>query len=1539
MNLASKVLKFIGKFSGASIEWFLILFIFIAFAVRTSIVQTFLAKKATAYFSKELNTDFHIERVSIVFFNRVILDGLQIQDRNKKNIAHVKSIYLKFSSLYQFKKQINIERLELKNGQFELYQEKISGRFNYDFITDYFSPKTKSKKSVRFKIKEIALINIDAKYDDYREKEINDEIDYSHIHLKKLYLFANKLSLNQGVIKAKINHLSLNEKCGLVIHRFSCYSKVSSKGIFTKDLKFKTNQSDVFLPKFAMSFNQWSDFEYFDDKVFFDAVLNKSVVSMRDIQYFTSELAGMNQLCEVEASNVTDCLKKMNIQDLVLRFGKESVIKADLILPDFRYLNNLAYKESIDFIHVSTRDIETFQFPLISEIAPIQLIDFIDRLDYFEGVSLAIKGTNQHCKITSENVSTSKGSVSFPNGIWVDYVQHSNSYLFKSTSNTTDLVFKSIDVGGIIKDESFGKTDAILSIKGEFDFSDKFELHSISGNLNRFEYNNYTYDKFVLNEVSYQNDAVSGRIEVDDPNVNLVYEGAMDFNGGISLDFKTEINLFDLQATHFLTETSTDFSGVLDIKLVGQNIEDCQGTASLSNVVFNQAEKRIVIPFINVELERLKNIDRLTLESSVCDLSLEGSLNMKTLFPEINNKLSLVLPIFIQPVLIPSSSLRNNWDFVIESKDANELIHLFAPDLSIAKGSTLIGQYGSELLKFKLRSSRVKYDKFVFHDLYSNNILSAEELETNIDLKSVFLSDSSYISNVTFQVKGRDNLLNSTLNWYNKENFSQLEWNTLFKDKDKIDFNFLSSFVSFDKLKWQLNDQAIIRYESNKIHFFNVGFSHLNQSLDIEGVLSESRSDLAKINIKELAIENLNGVFNFPIRYKGILSAEANLSSPFHNPFFKVNSLIKDLYLDRENFGDVVLNGEWENELKSFSMSGKVAYQKIPSLNFQGRYFTQKENNNLGIDLSFNETDIQFVNAFIDPEILKDVEGKITGDLHLGGTIAKPILDGEVNLRKGRAFVTYLGINTLFEGKILAENNQIHVNNIPVKDEEGNTGSLVATFYHQNFKNWLFDLNFNLINDICSIPGYVSPLNRFLVLNTNFKEGDVFYGKGYATGDVNINGTFDMVEISANLESKTGSAINFPMYGASSVVNDEFITFKSKKSNVSTVKTNFFSTGLKLDLNFKVTPLAKIRMIFDERSGNEITAFGQGDFNIKLSSDDELTINGVYEIKNNKNNFSTYNFVLGPVMQPFIIEEKGTVSWTGDPFSAILDLTSYYKVATSLKDVMPTSDSKLQNTTSLQDVKCNLKLSESILKPRINFELELLKGNSGLMDDAKAAISRINSNKDELNKQFFSLLIWKKFQPLLSNTNSVGTNAVADLVSSQINSLLGDLSKDYKLNVTYNVANSGVVTSDQSQLQSSSKIALGVSKNLFDGKLIVNGLIGRSTMSNQSNPQSLLIGNLNLEFKMNEKGTFKVRGFNETNDIITTNQLQTRTTQGLGFNYQEEFSTLNEFVLFQSFLDVFRKNKNRNISFRKNTSKRLVPKEVDSTDQIRIIGL
>jgi len=79
----TKVFKIIGRIVGISIEWLLIALILFAFAIRTSAVQTFLAQKATAFLSSELGTTFHVEAVSIVFIDRIALDGITVLDQQQ----------------------------------------------------------------------------------------------------------------------------------------------------------------------------------------------------------------------------------------------------------------------------------------------------------------------------------------------------------------------------------------------------------------------------------------------------------------------------------------------------------------------------------------------------------------------------------------------------------------------------------------------------------------------------------------------------------------------------------------------------------------------------------------------------------------------------------------------------------------------------------------------------------------------------------------------------------------------------------------------------------------------------------------------------------------------------------------------------------------------------------------------------------------------------------------------------------------------------------------------------------------------------------------------------------------------------------------------------------------------------------------------------------------------------------------------------------------------------------------------------------------
>ena len=111
----AKILKIIGRFVGGFFEWLLIIIIIIAFAVRSTPVQTFLAKKATEYLSKELKTTFRIDRLSIVFFHKVALDGVFVSDLNNDTLASIGTVFVTLKSFSQVKNLVAIieKRIQL----------------------------------------------------------------------------------------------------------------------------------------------------------------------------------------------------------------------------------------------------------------------------------------------------------------------------------------------------------------------------------------------------------------------------------------------------------------------------------------------------------------------------------------------------------------------------------------------------------------------------------------------------------------------------------------------------------------------------------------------------------------------------------------------------------------------------------------------------------------------------------------------------------------------------------------------------------------------------------------------------------------------------------------------------------------------------------------------------------------------------------------------------------------------------------------------------------------------------------------------------------------------------------------------------------------------------------------------------------------------------------------------------------------------------------------------------------------------------------
>jgi hypothetical protein len=187
------------------------------------------------------------------------------------------------------------------------------------------------------------------------------------------------------------------------------------------------------------------------------------------------------------------------------------------------------------------------------------------------------------------------------------------------------------------------------------------------------------------------------------------------------------------------------------------------------------------------------------------------------------------------------------------------------------------------------------------------------------------------------------------------------------------------------------------------------------------------------------------------------------------------------------------------------------------------------------------------------------------------------------------------------------------------------------------------------------------------------------------------------------------------------------------------------------------------------------------------------------------------------------------------------------------------------------------------------------------------------SEESELSKQFFSLLLLRTFQPLNSSIEA-HASAAKDLAESQVNALLSEVSKEYDLNFN-SIMDNDLVGIDL--------IEFGISRRFFNDRLIVSGNFGLEEDSTGSNENAsyIPVGDLFVEYLINESGTFRATAFREADpyNIGTDESGQKPYTQGAGLSYQEDFTNIDDFKLIQYFFDIFRpKSKRRYLRKNKN---------------------
>ncbi|MEY4602766.1 MAG: hypothetical protein RIT43_58 [Bacteroidota bacterium] len=1509
-----KILKITGNLLSLLLDWLLLILIFFAFAIRTSTVQTYLAQRAAAYLSKELNTTVKIGKVAIVFIDRVALDDVLILDQNKDTLAGIKTLFATVSEIDLNANNIHLDRISIEKGTIHLNRDKISGDYNYEFLEDYFSSgkKTRKSKPVNLFVDNLSLDQIDFKYDDFRKSYSSVGMDYDHLDLRNIRLEAGGFSVQDNTFAFEVKALSTRDKCGFVLNDLSMNVIIDPQGLKIANLKIQTPRSNIHLPKFHLLLEEMDDFSFFEDSVRFDSEIAKSKVSLKDVSYFAPALEGMDAEISIEGK-VEEYIKNLHISKLDLRTGKSIVIRGDLILPDFRNWETASLNEHITYANVPLRELSAITLPVSSTSKTLNLGPEANEFGTIKVYDLKLKGIPTRLSVFADTIKSDLGSVGLSSGM--ELQQLDGMYAFQTLDSISGVQLNAVSLYKLTGLSDFGLAEGNIALKGFVSDNGKFNLNQISGFVKRFDLIGYPYSNIQIKNGSFVNNVFEGEMDVKDDNLDLTYKGKLDLNGDRHLQFSVDLTKAFLDKLQLSDKAGTKLSSNFSVDIFGVTPNKMRGNVTLDGLVYVEGEKEIRIPSLSLHVERGKE-DIFRLQSKVADATLKGKINFETLIGDFTDQFSKVFPSIQsqekdkkKPGKQKKKTIKSHFTYEVISKDLSEVLEIFVPELQIPEKSVLQGHYDGELSNFTLSfdSPEVIYDSIHFRKIKLDQNLTITGISAEYTVSELALSDSIVFHKVRFLANGTQENLLSELTWdKNTEDDSRISWETHIPNTSEINFELLPSYFSINQQKWEIEKESHLKIANDEFHITKLKIQRADQYISVDGKISRNDSDKLNFQMNDIDLRDISELLGSEVSMKGRLNGWGYIANPYTNLTYMGDASIREFYLNEREVGDIYLQSDWNKQRESIRLGGDLTYRGAQTFKFDGNYYLEKETDNLDFDLVFDQTDLQFTNAFMDPDVIKNIRGVVDGRLSVKGTPEFPKLKGEVNLLAGNAKVELLGVNFGLNGKIKADEYGFYIDNMPVLDEEGNSGSLIGSIYHSNFEDWNFDLQFDLDKNTAvyqsSFLSFVpdnTTMNKFLILNTKYKEGDYYFGKAYVTGKANIFGYADNLDISVDLKTQRGTSINFPMYGMSELEEENgYIQFLKKGENVEIIQPKIDFSGVNLDLNFTVTPDAKLRIIFNETTGDEISAAGSGDIDIKLDNLGDLSMEGTFRVKE-----GMYNFAMGPIRQPFYIQDGGTITWTGDPYNATIDLKTYYEVYANLTEIAP---DQFQGSTanSTQKVQCYLGLTESLMKPAIGFDIKAPKAD----ESGKALISRITGDKDELNRQFFSLMLWKRFQPL-KGTTAAGGSAAMDLVSNQINSMLSQVSKDYKLNVNL----------DSDQLSGESTYEFGVTKGFLDNRLILNGSFGVENVTSSSQSQSALIGDVRLEYLLNESGTIRVNVFNESNDFSVIQEKNLGPfTQGAGIHYQEDFDNFGNFKLAQYFLDIFRKKENKRYPVKRN---------------------
>ena len=1405
--------------------------------------------------------------------------------------AHLNNVSLHYFSILKALKvdielgdlSVHTDKIDLKNNSIALEKFQMDNSFLSYQIKGNIAGATRPSEKVVIdldfgwdvKLKELSLSNDSFQYDILNSPLTRKGIDFNHLSILNLTTSVHDIAIGGKSIGAFIENLSFSEHNGFSLQSLTSKFLLTDTNLIIKNLRAETLSSRIDLNTVA-DFGSLSQGNFIYEQARFRLSTRDSFIALQDILFFAPSMLDSvsiqlpDQMMLSVAADLKGSIDDLEIHQLKLKtLDSTTVVLAGNIkgLSEWR---EALFHVKLDQLLTTDHDMKLF---LPDSLIPSSII--LPRW-------MSLKGTYQGTMNKAEFVADLKSDFGKMDAAIRFDLSSVKSYDVKMNAD-------SFSVGALLAQEKLGALTMNAEIKGSGITRESVDA-KVKATVSDLRFNQYDYKDFKI-DGSVKNSILNGIASLEDKNLDFLLEGDIDFSEDVplyKLDFK--LKNMDLQNLH-LSKRPLKARGEVVVALATRDLKSINGTTEIRNVAIYNGETLYKVDsllYISIDQERKSTI---TIRSDILSGDFTGTINLFSL-PQmirqhINQYFSLgdtTLTDFTEP---------QNFKFDLTLKNTKLLTGIIFPELKPFVPGRIQGEFDSN-------SKRLLLDIAFAEMQYASAAVDSISLEVHSDSSALYYGfnfknltlDTLHIDALEFTGKLTKDTLQSALIVLDSEKESKyLIRAGMEAGKDKgFRFHLIPGQVILNYQKWNVPADNYIEITSRSLLTNHFLLSHQKESI---GVVGEKADSSLNFQFSHFKLSNLTRLVSGVVPASGELNGDLKLSWLNNGSFHSILK-IAQLQIFERLWGDAVLHIDHTNNL--YTVEASVKGDSV-DLSANGTYDTSPAQQALEMQLTMSPFKLGLLEPLSFGQ-LKNLNGLMSGKLNIASSLDVRAIRGELIFNDASFLSTYLNSSFNLQNETISFNEEgIVFSNFKLQDLQKNVAVINGSILTRVYKEFDFDLRVKT--------------KSFQVMNTTKKDHPLYYGLLKLNSNTTITGNSIEPKLDMVVSLTEGSELTYvvPESEKNALEQEGIIQFVDRDGTSDLFlanlqiqdTTNTLFKGMILDANIELNEKSVLNIVIDPSTEDRLSVSGNGSLVLDRDASGNMNLSGRYEIVNGTYDFFFYKLV----KRKFAIEKGSSIVWSGDPLNAAMDITANYQVQASPLDLVY-NQIDIANRAELSSYGkrlpfiVRLSIKGRLLVPDISFAINMPESNRNVFGGAiYAKLQDINTRESDLNKQVFALLILRRFiadSPFQSQSvSSVGNTArvsVSRLLSEQLNRLsenLKGVQLNFDLRSYENYAGE--------EVQGQTKVQVGVTKNLFNNRLVVklSGNLDIEGDAGATGSASDYIGDTALEYKLTSDGRFRVTGFRLSNyDIIDGELIET----GTGFIYIKDYNRLRE--LFRS---------------------------------------